>query len=140
MKKKIVRSISLCLLAAALLGTAAFAAMDASKYIQTTTVSAGIIDGKVTAACTVTATGSYDDVGIQWIEFHKADGTLVEKHKYTDPGYSYLMDHDTAGHTAVVTGPTAEPNQKYYATVSFYAGQIGVAGGGYTMDSGIVPK
>lgn len=139
MKGKILRYISVCLVAVALLSTVAFAAKDASKYIWATNVSmVTSIPGIIETDCTVTATGIYDDVGIDWIELYTADGTLVEKHRHTDPGYSYLMGHNKAHHTAAVTWPK-ESGQRYYARVCFYAGTLGVAGDGHTMGSAIVP-
>lgn len=84
MKKKLLWTISFCLLAAALLSTAVLAAVEANQYIWKTTVSIGVDDyGVVTVASGVTAT----DI----------------------------------------------------AKVSFYAGQMGVAGGSHTTNSAIVP-
>ena len=140
MKQKILRYILVCLAAVALLSTVAFAAMDASKYILVTNVSMVLpTESTMEADCTVTATGIYQDVGIKWIEFRKADDdTLVDKHWYTDPGYSYLMGHNKSSHTVSVIC-SREAGEKYYARVCFYAGTLGVAGDGYTMNSVIVP-
>lgn len=141
MKSKILilRYISAFLVAVALLSTVAFAAKDASKYIWITNISmVTSTPGVIEADCTVTATDIYDDVGIEWFEFHKADGTLVGKrHYFTEPGYSYLMGHDDSSHTVALTCP-AEAGEKYYAKVCFYAGTYGVAGDGHTMGSAIV--
>lgn len=139
MKQKIVRYISVCLVVAALLSTVAFAAKDASEYIWATNVSmVTSTKGVIEADCTVTATDIYDDVGIKWIEFHKANGDLVgQRHWYTDPGYSDLMGSNRGSYSVAVTCP-AVSGERYYAKVCFYAGTLGVAGDGHTMTSVIV--
>lgn len=138
MKKKILRAISFCLLTAALLSTAAFAAMDANKYILGTNVSIGMdAKGVVEVDCTVTATDSYPDVGIDELKIYQV-GKTDPVATYTYTSRPSLMGHNKVSHSAAVTYNGKTTNQ-YYAKVSFYAGQIGVAGGGHTMTSKVVP-
>lgn len=140
MKKKLLRSIFICLLAVAVLGTAAFAATEASEYILKTAVGIGCLgNGVIVVNCTVTATDIYDDVGVEWIKiYQEGNPTPVFSHYFSDPGYSYLMGHDDFSYTTTVTyqGTIGE---NYYAKVCFYAGEYGVAGDGYTMGSAITP-
>ena len=138
MKKKLLRTISFCLLAAALLSTAAFAFTEANKYIQTTYVSIGAKNGVVTVAATVTATDAYPDVGIDELNIYQV-GKASPVATYTYISRPSLMGHNTSSHSASVTY-NGSSSEKYYAEVHFYAGQMHVAGGGHTMTSGIVPK
>lgn len=137
MKKKLLRTISFCLLAAALLSTSVFASMDANHYIGSTNVSIGAKNGVVTVVGTVTATNSYPDVGINWIEIYQV-GKSTPVATYTYTSRPSLMGHNTGSHTATVTY-NGSSSERYYAKVGFYAGQMGVAGGGHTMNSVIVP-
>lgn len=137
MKKKMLRAISFCLLAATLLSTAASASMDASHYIGSTNVSIGAKNGVVQIDCTVTATDNYPDVGIDFLYIYQVgESSPVKTYTYTTR--PSLMGHNKFTHTASVTY-TGSATEKYYAVVSFYAGQIGVAGGGHTMTSKMVP-
>lgn len=138
MKKKLLRTIPIGLLAAALLSTAAFAFTEANKYIQTTSVTIGAKNGTVTVDCTVTATDIYPDVGVDELYIYQV-GKSTPVATYTYTSRPSLMGHNKASHSASVSYD-GSPNEKYYAEVSFYAGQMRVAGGGHTMTSGIVPK
>lgn len=112
--------------------------MDANKYILATNVSIGMdAKGVVEVDCTVTATGIYDDVGIDELKIYQV-GKTEPVATYTYTSRPSLMGHNTSSYTAAVTYQGKTTNQ-YYAKVSFYAGQIGVAGGGHTMTSKVVP-
>lgn len=137
MKKKLLRTIAFCLLAAALLSTAAFATVDANPYIGSTNVSIGAKNGVVTVASTITATDIYPDVGIRTLYIYQVgEATPVATFTYTT--HPSLMGHNTGSHSASVSY-NGSASEKYYAEVHFYAGQMGVGGGGHTMNSAIVP-
>lgn len=137
MKKKLLRTISFCLLAAALLSIAAFAFTEANKYIASTVVSIGANNGVVTVVATVTATDIYPDVGIDALDIYQV-GKATPVATYTYTSRPSLMGHNTGSHTATVTY-NGSPNERYYAEVGFYAGQMRVAGGGHTMTSKVAP-
>ena len=138
MKKRILPFISVCFLVAALLNTGAFASVDASKYILITNVT--IVEktgGLIEVDCTVTATGIYSDVGVEYIDFYEMGNSKpIASYYFKDPGWSKLMGHGTSSHTVAVTY-TCTPGVQYYADVGFYAGAYGVAGHGYSMTSAI---
>ena len=126
------------MLAAALLSTAVLAAVETNQYIWKTTVSIGVDDyGVVTVASGVTATDIYPDVGIERVEIYRVGKTSPEG-TYSYTSRPSLMAHNTVSHTATVTH-NGSPGASYYAKVSFYAGQMGVAGGSHTTNSAIVP-
>lgn len=138
MKKKILTCVSVCLLAAALLSTAVFASMDASKYIWATNVS--VVEkagGVIEVDCTVTATNAYPDVGIEYIDFYEYGKTKpLASYYFKDDDWKELMGHNTSSYTAAITY-NCTPGVQYYADVGFYAGTYGVAGGAYSMRSAI---
>ena len=137
MKKKILRYISACLLAVAILSTVAFAAMEASKYIQTTVVGVTTkANGVIEFDCTITATDIYPDVGVRWLKIYE-DGTHVATYDYEDPGYSYMMGHDDFSYTATVTHQ-GTVGKEYHATVCFFVGDEYSGGDGHTQGSAIV--
>ena len=139
--KKILRSCSMFLIIVVMLGTTAFAAQPAepqsNSYILKTTISPGAHgNGMIEFACSITGTGRMDKIGISYIEFRKADGTLLENHFYTEPGYEYLMGYDSAKHNAVVPFQ-GDAGESYYAIVGFYA-RKGNGAGGFQMESFVV--
>lgn len=139
--KKILRSCSICLIIVVMLGTTAFAAQPAgpqsNSYIAKTTVSpVALGSGVIEFDCAITGTGRMDKIGISRITFYKADGTRLESHSYTEPGYEYLMGYNTFKHSVGIPfhGVAGE---SYYAIVGFYAGK-GNGAGGFQMGSAII--
>ena len=139
--KKLLRSCSICLIIVVMLGTTSFAAQPAepqsNSYILKTTVSpVALGNGVIEIDCAVTGTGTMEKIGIRKIEFHKEDGTLLESHYYTEPGYEYLMGYNTFIHNAFVPFQGV-PGQSYYAIVYFHASK-GNGSGGFMMGSSVV--
>ena len=139
--KKLLRSCSICLIIVVMLGTTAFAAKPAepqsNSYILKTTVSpVALGNGVIEVDCAVTGTGRMDKIGISYIEFYKANGTRLEAHSYTEPGYEYLMDYNSGKHSVAVLFQGV-PEQRYYAIVYFHAGK-GNGSGGVVMESFLV--
>ena len=140
--KKVINSISICFIVVFMLSTMTFAAApndsgdpQANSYIAKTTVGiAALGNGKIEIDFSVTATGRKTDVGATRVAIYKEGGTCVASYWYTDPGYGYMMGHNTPKHTASVfyQGVTG---QRYYAIVSFYAGDLNGAGGGDSLRS-----
>lgn len=140
--KKILKSFSICFLVIAMISTTAFAATpsnpvnpQANKYILKTTV--GIVpmgNGKIEVDFAVTAMGKMIDVGATRVTIYDENGKSVAIYRYTDSGYGYMIGHNKYTHTASVTYQGVS-GQRYYAIVSFYAGEMGVAGGGHSTVS-----
>lgn len=145
--KKVLKSVSICFIVAAMLTAGAFALApvkpdrpQASEYISETTT--GIIalgSGKIEVDFKIIATGRMKDVGALQVDIYEVGVTKpVWSHHYEDLGYGYLMGHDTGSYSRSVTYDKAEPEHKYYANVTFYAGEHGVAGDLYIMGSAVV--
>ena len=142
--RKLLKSCSICLIIIAMINTTAFAAVpadpanpQANSYVLKTTVSpVALGNGVIEVDCGVTGTGRMDKIGILSIDFYKADGTLLESHFYTESGYEYLMDYNSAKHNAAVLFQGV-PGQRYYAIVHFYASK-GNGAGGFQMGSSVV--
>lgn len=139
--KKLLKSCSICLIIVVMLSTTVHAAQPAdpqsNSYISKTTVGVGAPgNGVIEVACGITGTGTMEKIGIRKIEFHKKDGTLLESHQYTEPGYEYLMDYNSAKHNAVVQFQ-GTAGESYYAIVYFHAGK-GNGSGGVIMESSVI--
>ena len=143
--KKFLKSFSICFLIIAMVSTTAFAAApsdpanpQANKYIWKTTV--GIVpmgNGKIEVDFAVTATGKMPDVGVMYVDIYNANGKCLKTYWYSDPGYEYMIGHNKGMHAASVTYQGVS-GQRYYAIVSFYAGEMGVAGGGAALESALI--
>lgn len=140
--KKIFKSLAICLVIVAMFSTTAFAAApndlavpQANSYIWKTTVGiAPLGNGVIDIDFSITATGKMPDVGATRVTIYKEGGTIVATYIYTDPGYGYMMDHNSAKHTASVTYQGVS-GQRYYAIVTFYAGNLNGSGGGAALRS-----
>ena len=144
--KKTLKSFSICLLIIAMISTTAFAAApgdpvdpQANSYIWKTTVGiAALGGGKIEVDFSVTAAGKkMPDIGATRVTIYNESGKSVAIYRYTDPGYKYMMGHNSSTHTASVFYQGVS-GQRYYAIVTFYAGEMGVAGGGHTHISTII--
>ena len=144
--KKTLKSFSICLLIIAMISTTTFAAApnepadpQANSYILETTVGiAALGNGKIEVDFSVTGTGKpMHDIGATRVTIYNESGKSVAIYRYTDSGYAYMIGHNKFSHTAGVTYQGVS-GQRYYAIVSFYAGQMGVAGGGDSLISNII--
>ena len=143
--KKFLKSFSICLIIITMISTTAFAAApndpvdpQSNSYIWTTTVGiAALGSGKIEVDFSVTATGLMPDVGATRVAIYKADGTRVASYWYTDSGYGYMIGHNRVSQTASVTYQGVS-GQRYYANVTFYAGNLNGAGGGHAMTTNII--
>lgn len=142
--KKLLKSCSICLIIIVMISTTAFAAApgdpaapQANSYIWKTTVSpVAVGNGVIEVNCSVVGTGTMDKIGINRIDFYKADGTHVEGHYYTESGYGYMMGYNSGKHSATVRFQGVS-GERYYAIVGFHAGK-GNGAGGVQMGSAIV--
>lgn len=140
--KKLFKSFSICLVIIAMFSTTAFAAApndpvdpQSNSYVAKTTV--GIVplgNGKIEIDFSVTAMGKMPDVGATRVTIYREGGIVVATYIYTDSGYGYMMGHNSSTHTASVTYKGVS-GQRYYAIVSFYAGDLNGSGGGDSLRS-----
>lgn len=145
--KKILKSVSICLIIAAILTGGAFAAApvepdhpQASEYISGTSTAAGALgNGKVRFTFSITATRPMKDVGATQVDVFEVgnDSNPVLSCHHTSSAYDYIMGHNTGKHVAGVTY-YGQAGKQYYAKVRFFAGEYGVAGDVYTMGTAIV--
>ena len=143
--KKLLKSFSLCLIIVAMISTTAFAAApndpvdpQANSYIAKTTV--GIValgSGKIEIDFSVTAMRKMTDVGTTKVTVYNESGKAVATYRYTDPGYGYMMGHNRFTQTASVFYQGVS-GQRYYAIVTFYAGDLNGSGGGHATISTII--
>ena len=143
--KKFIKTFSLCLIIIAMISTTAFAAApndpvdpQSNSYIAKTIV--GIVplgSGKIEVDFSVTTMGKMADLGATHVQIFNESGKCVKIYRYTDPGYDYMIGHNKATHTATVTYQGVS-GQRYYAIVTFYAGDLNGAGGGHSMDTPII--
>lgn len=144
--KKVLKPISACFVILAMLTMAALAAVpsdpiqpQASEYIFKTTTAIGALGGgKIEVDFSITATDEMKDVGALQVDIYEVGvSEPVWSHHYTDPGYGYLMGHNTGSHTeAVLYYGTS--GHTYYANVTFYAGEHGEAGDLHIMGTSYV--
>ena len=143
--KKFLKSCSICLIIMAMISTTAFSAApndpadpQSNSYILKTTVGiAPLGGGKIEVDFSVTGMGKMADLGVTHVQIYTANGQCVKTYTYTDPGYAYMIGHNRFTHTAGVTYQGVS-GQRYYAIVSFYAGNLKGAGGGDYHISAII--
>lgn len=143
--KKFIKSFSICLIIIAMISTTVFAAApndpvdpQSNSYVFKTTVGiAPLGNGKIEIDFSVTATGKMPDVGATWVTIYNESGKSVANYRYTDPGYAYMIGHNSAKHTASVFYQGVS-GQRYYAIVTFYAGNLNGSGGGHSMESALI--
>lgn len=143
--KKTFKSFSLCLIIIAMISSTAFAAAPTepdspqkNSYIFKTTV--GIValgEGEIEVDFAVTATGKMIDVGAMCVDIYNTSGKCVKTFWYTDPGYGYMMGHNRVSQTASVFYQGVS-GQRYYAIVTFYAGDLNGSGGMASLGSAII--
>ena len=142
--KKLLKSCSICFIIIAMISTTAFAAApndlagpQSNSYIAKTKVTiVALGNGVIEVDCAITGTGIMEKIGILCIDFYKEDGTLVESHFYTEPGYEYLMGYNMSNHVVSVRFPCT-PGERYGAIVYFHASK-GNGSGGHRMGSAII--
>ena len=134
---KFLKSFSICLILIVMISTTAFASApnesidpQSNSYIFKTTVGiAALGNGKIEVDFSVSAMGKMIDLGATHVQIYNADGKCVKTYTYTDLGYEYMIGHNKFSHTASVFYQGVS-GQRYYAIVTFYAGNLNGSGGG----------
>ena len=140
--KKILKSCFIFFISVAMLGTTAFAAQPAepqanSYILQTTVAIVALGNGVIEVDCAVTGTGRMEKIGILSIDFYQEGVKApLESHFYSEPGYEYLMDYNSAKHSVAVSFQCV-PGERYYAIVYFHASK-GNGSGGHQMGSSVI--
>ena len=141
--KKVLKTVSICFIVAAMLTAGAFAAApvkpdqpQASEYIlHTSTAIVALGGGKIEIDYDITATDEMKDVGALQVDIYEVGTGIVWSHHYEDLGYGYLMGHNTGSYSRSVTYDKAKSKCTYYAIMKFFAGEHGVAGDIHVMDT-----
>lgn len=128
MRKKSFRIIALIIALTLLLSTAAFAAVNASAYINVTSAWITRDGNTVEVNFYIVGTGTMDQIGVKYIYLYEKNGyswNLVKTFAYTNPLYSAtMMDSSSAGHAGYVTY-SGSAYKNYYADCRFYAEKDG---------------
>ena len=128
MRKKTLRIIALVVALTLLLSTAAFAAMEASEYINVTSAWITRDGNTVEVNFYIVGTNTMDKIGVKYVYLYELNGntwSLVKTFAYTDPQYAATM---MASSIAVHSGYlpySGSANKSYYADCRFYAEKNG---------------
>ena len=127
MRKKFFRIIALIIALTLLLSTAAFAAVNASAYINVTNAWITRDGNTVEVNFWIIGTGTMDQIGVKYIYLYEKTGNTwywVKTFSYTDPLYTNMMDTNTGTHATYVTY-SGSASKSYYASCRFYAEKDG---------------
>lgn len=128
MKKNSIRIVALIMVLILVLSPAAFAAMNASEYINATNAWITRDGDIVEVNFYITGNGMMDKIGVKYIYLYELNGNtwgLVAIYNYTNPTYeATLMDTNTTAHSGYVTY-SGSLNKQYYASCWFYAEKNG---------------
>ena len=128
MKKRVVRLIALILVFLLMLSNVAFAAMNASEYINVASAWITLDGNTVKVHFCVIGTDTMDQIGVKYIYLYEKNGitwSLKQIFNYTDPLYSAaMMDANTTLHSGNVSYLGSATNE-YYASCWSYAEKNG---------------
>ncbi|MBR3586064.1 MAG: hypothetical protein IKO00_08595 [Oscillospiraceae bacterium] len=127
MRKKFFRIIALIIALTMLLSTAAFAAVNASAYINVTNAWITRDGNTVKVNFWIVGTDTMDKIGVKYIYLYEKTGNTwywVKTFSYTDPLYPNMMDTNTSAHATYVTY-SGSASKSYYADCRFYAEKDG---------------
>ena len=127
MKKRTIRIIAIIFALTLILSTVAFAAMNASAYINATSAWIERDGNTVEVDFFIVGTDTMDQIGVKYIYLYEQTDygwRLVKTFAYTNPLYTNMMDSNTCGHASYVTY-TGSASKSYYADCRFYAEKDG---------------
>ena len=128
MRKKFFRIITLILALTLMLSTVAFAAVNASAYINVTNAWITRDGNTVEVNFWIVGTDTMDQIGVKYIYLYEKNGSSwnwVKTFAYTNPLYaSTLMDSSSGAHVGYVTY-SGSATKSYYADCRFYAAKDG---------------
>lgn len=124
MRKKAARIIALIMALTLLLASTAFAAVNASDYINATSAWITRDGNTVEVNFWIVGTDTMDQIGVKYIYLYEKNGyswNLVKTFAYTNPLYAAtLMDSSSSAHAGYVTY-SGSAYKNYYADCRFYA-------------------
>ena len=127
MKKRTIRIIAIIFALTLILSTVAFAAMNASAYINATSAWIERDGNTVEVDFYIVGTDTMDQIGIKYIYLYEEidhGWRLVKTFAYTNPLYTNMMDSNTSAHASYVTY-NGSASKSYYADCRFYAEKDG---------------
>lgn len=128
MRKNSIRIVALIVVFMLVLSSVAFAAMNASEYINATNAWITRDGDTVEVNFYITGNGMMDKIGVKYIYLYELNGNtwgLVAIYNYTNPTYeATLMNTNTTAHSGYVTY-SGSLNKQYYASCWFYAEKNG---------------
>ncbi len=128
MRKNSIRILALIVVLTLMLSTVAFAAMNASEYINSTSGWITRDGNTVEVNFYITGAGMMDKIGLKYIYLYELNGNtwgLVAIYNYTNPTFeATLMGTNKTMHSGYVTY-SGSANKQYYASCWFYAEKNG---------------
>ena len=129
MRKKIIRVVSFVVLLSLLLSSVAFASMNSSAYIASTSAYISKSGSDIKVYFLITGKNFMDKIGATYIYLYERNGntwSLVQTFDSTDPAYSaQMMGTNTSAKSSHVTYTSGDSSKYYYAIVHFYAERNG---------------
>ena len=128
MRKKFLRIIALIIALSILLASTAFAAVNASAYINVTNAWITRDGNTVEVNFWIIGTGTMDQIGVKYIYLYEKTGTtwyLVKTFAYTDPLYAATLMGSSTYYKAGYVTYSGSASKNYYASCRFYAEKDG---------------
>ena len=126
--KNSIRIVAIILVLMLVLSPAAFAAMNASEYINATNAWITRDGDTVEVNFYITGKGAMDKIGVKYIYLYELNGNtwgLVAIYNYTNPTFeATLMGTNKSLHSGYLTY-AGYANKQYYASCWFYAEKNG---------------
>lgn len=128
MKKKVLRIITLFLICILMLSCVAYAAINASEYINVTSAWITRDGGSVQVHFYILGTDTMDQIGVKYIYLYEKNGnvwSLKKVFNYTDPLYTSTMMGTNSAVNSGNVSYSGSADKQYYATCWFYAEKNG---------------
>ncbi len=128
MRKRILRISALVLALMLILSTAAFAAINASEYINATSAWITRDGNTVKVNFIIIGTDTMDQIGVKYVYLYEKNGntwSLVKTFAYTNSQYSATMMASSISAHAGYLSYSGSANKQYYADCRFYAEKDG---------------
>lgn len=128
MRKRTLRLFTLIIVCVLMLSSVAFAAMNASEYINVTSAWITRDGNTVKVNFYIIGTGQMDMIGVKQVYLYELNGytwSLVKTFDYTDPQYTATMVNYNSGAKAAYLPYYGSAAKSYFADCRFYAEKNG---------------
>lgn len=128
MRKNVLHTITLVIALMLLFSTAAYAAVNASEYINATSAWITRNGNDVKVNFFIVGTNTMDKIGVKYIYLYEKNGnvwSLVETYDYTDPSYTSIMMGTSTGIKSGHVTYSGSASKSYFASCQFYAEKDG---------------